>query len=174
MVNILHRAQNKDEIIWKVVKAIRKTFLLNYVEPYLCYGEISDSLMKSNIDQIEEKLKLNIKIMVLNNVTDKTLNTAAKMFIYLNFCPEAKFLLFIDHVLKTDSLQNIILSLASIIKTSQNAIQRSSTLILKNILENFNLCHYRMIEDMTQYMNGLPNTFKKKCNAKYEGNNVYI
>ena len=82
-------------------------------------------------------------------------------------------LLFIDHVLKTDSLQNIILSLASIIKTSQNAIQRSSTLILKNILENFHLCHYQIIKDMTQYMNGLPNTFKKKCNAKYEGNNVY-
>ena len=156
LVNILLRAQKKDEQIWEIVKAIRKTFLLKYVEPISCYGEIAGSLIKANIDQMEEKLKLNAHNMVFNNVTEETLNTAAEMFTFLSFCPDAKLLLFIDHVLKTDSLQNIILSLASMIKTSQNAIQRSSTLILKNILEN-----------------GLSNTYKKKCNTQKEGNNVY-
>ena len=104
----------------------------------MCTGLITTSLLKTNIEQIEENLNLNISSLVYENVTIETVDVAGKMFLYLNFCPDAKFLLFLEDLFKTASLQNMLLSLTSITKTSQNAVQKSSSLILNMLMENLN------------------------------------
>ena len=140
----------------------------------MCTGLITTSLLQTNIEQIEENLNLNISSLVYENVTIETVDVAAKMFLYLNFCPDAKFLLFLEDLFKTASLQNMLLSLTSITKTSQNAVQKSSSLILNMLLEKFELCNFQMINDLNEVSNGVLDSSycKKKLKDRSSGNNL--
>ena len=83
---------------------------------------------------------------------------------YMNYCPDAKLLLFLNDLFKTASLQNMLLSLRSIIKNSKNFVKKSSLLTLNMLLEKFELCHFQNIDDLTIVTHGLPNS--SKCKMK--------
>ena len=101
-------AQVDQKNVWKIVKQIRKSFLSQNTEPECIYGTtllseslLSDSYMKDNIDVVEEKLKLKIEITQNKNVSVETLQFAASIFTYLNFCPTKDF--YVLSVIKSES-----------------------------------------------------------------------
>lgn len=155
MVNILYTAEEEKENIWKIIRKIRKNYLLAYVEvEKLQWGKRCDDfipkfLVQDHMDKIEKDLNMNISINLHENIEKETLDLAAQMFIYINFCPDENYLLFLKDLFKKDSLQNMLLSLSSIKKTTQNAVKKSSSLILNMLLRKFSLCHFKRINELT-------------------------
>ena len=109
---------------------------------------LSDCYIKDNIDVVEEKLKLKIEITQNRNVSVETLQFAASIFTYLNFCPTKDF--YVLSVIKFESAENILLALASMMKSSQNAGKKSSTRIFSKAMEIFKLTSYRDIDVITK------------------------
>ena len=123
---MIYLTQINLENVWQIVKEARKSFLLQQ-DDSKCSTFLSDDLIKGNIETFEKKL--NMDIMVENelrkNITKQTLETAAEVFTYLNFCPNRLFY-FVRDILKYESPRNILLSLASIMKVSENAAKECS------------------------------------------------
>ena len=98
-----------------------------------------------------EKLSLeeNNSTYTLNeNVSDTTLQTAAKMYIFLNYCPPT-LAYFLNKNFEL-SPNNILLSLVSIMKTSRNCDQRSSSKIFTKAMEMFELRSYKDLNIITK------------------------
>ena len=109
---------------------------------------LSDSNIKDNIDIIEEKLKLDIEINPNKNVSGETLAFAGDLFTYLNSCTTEDFYVLL--VIKSESANNILLALTSMMKTSKNAGRKSSTKIFTKAMEIFRLHTYKDIDAITQ------------------------
>ena len=148
---MMDRVKNNQENVWKIVKQIRKSFLSQNTEPECQDHEtlLSDSYIKDNIDVVEEKLKLNIETDHNKKVSDETLQFAANLFTYLNYCPNKDFHVLLS-IIKSESAKNILLTLTSMMKTSQNAGKISSTKIFTKAMEIFSLFIYRDIDAITK------------------------
>ena len=110
--------------VWKIIKKIRKSFLTEHPDLH-CNILISDRSIKDIVRILEENLNLNTTSKPIENVPYKTLQTAAEMFTYLNYCPIiSKPLLFRTHLLDTGSPKEMILALPSLMKSSQNCLNR--------------------------------------------------
>ena len=88
--------------VWKIVRHIRKSFLLPNIDT-TCQNVdplLFDKYIKDNIDIVEEKLIVNATTTPNIDVTNETLQLAAELFTYLNYCPTKYFyvLLEIPHV----------------------------------------------------------------------------
>ena len=102
------------ENLWKIVKETRK-LLLSLKEDPECQDSntiLSDNLIKENNRRLEEALNLDPTSVPFpsNRITVKSLETAAEIFTYLNFCPPV-FLSLIQHILKTGTPKDIILGM---------------------------------------------------------------
>ena len=139
--------QESEQNIWKIVKETRKSFLNEHFD-IVCHYEnplIPDNFIRDNTDSIEEKLKLNISSTINTNISYKTLQTAANMFTYLNYC-HGTLLPHIKHLIESESTKNILLALSSIMKTSRNGYKIISNKILTRAMEMFKLNFYKGID----------------------------
>ena len=98
--------------------------------------------------------------------------TAVELFTYLNFCPNKAFKLisnFFENLIKTESEKNILLALASMMKTSENISQESSTRIFIKTMEKMKLHHYKDIDIITK-TNGFNDCAKNSnhCNETFK------
>ena len=88
-----------------------------------------------NIKNVKETINLSkISDETYGNISEKTLETAAKMFTYLNYCPPKRFITFFEDLFNTASARNMTFAMLSVMKTSKNADQRASTRIFQNTL----------------------------------------
>ena len=113
---------------WKIIKQIRKDFLLKHFDPECQQHDklLSNNLIVENINTLTEKLNVNKRFEnETRNLTKKALATAAETFTYLNFCPN-KINMFLKNELKFGLPKNILSALNSITKASQNAVRKSS------------------------------------------------
>ena len=72
----------------------------------------SDGSLKKTVNMFIENIGLNVSDSVHANVTDDTLERAADIFIYLNFCPKLlTWKRFLEDLLANSSLQTILKTL---------------------------------------------------------------
>ena len=146
--------------VWKIVRQIRKSFLsqnpmVSTNQGCQAYNKLlSIEDINDNIKSFGEKLELKTTYSTNRNVSVKTLKTAAFMFTYLNFCPHAPTLTtFLQDLFYSRSAKNILLALASIMKSSRNAEKEISTKVLMKAMEIFKLSIYRDIDVITKEKN---------------------
>ena len=101
--------------------------------------------MGKNVEVVEEKLGLNKSSDPLENVTEEILKTSAKMFSYLNYCP-ARISLFYKKLFKISSSREIVLSLASILKTSKGLEKQIVQEIWSKVTETLEILNYKTIQ----------------------------
>ena len=89
VINLLHLSEMKHETFWTIVKEVRKFFILQNNKPRCGYTFMRDEVISSSVDRLENRIGLNqtISHYPIDNIDQKTLETGAKMFIYLNVCP---------------------------------------------------------------------------------------
>ena len=151
-------AKNKlnQENIWKVIRQIRKSFLSFDFNPSCDIGNpllFHNNHIKKNIKTVGEKLKVNTTYSRNKKVSDKILQTAANMVTYLIFCPTAKartLTIFLFDLFNFKSANNILLAMTSMMKSSKNAGQESSTRIFMKAMEIFKLGTFRDIDVITK------------------------
>ena len=165
---MLNLAQLDQVKIWKIVKETRKSFLSANIDPdcqfevynFDTYNNMIDmgnySVLniydiEAELNELEKKLKLNQTKTSTQNVSDETLQIGAEIFIYLSFCPNIfkKYISFVEHVLRSDTPRDVILSLENIMKSSQIALKQSSVLIFMKVMEKFRLKMYEEIQIIT-------------------------
>ena len=173
LVNMLDMTKGEEEHVWKIVKKIRRSFL--YEHPDAGCEEhnilLSDENIQENINSLEKELKLNTSLTPDKNVSFKTLETAAEMFTYLNYCPLLipKYLrIIIAHLFKTGTPGEIIFGLTSVIKTTKNRAEKYKTIeILLKFMEAMRQREYEKVQIITKgkcYTNA---TFDK-CTKKID------
>ena len=149
---------NNHEYVWTIVKNIRKSFLLENIDPPCTTPTILyDSRIEKIINMVEDKLKINSSVTPHENLTGDTLQIAGEMFIYLSICPH-KLLPFYYDLFKTASPEQIALALTSVIKTSQNSAKEVSVQLLNKLLAN-STQYQNIIAITKEYKN---NTMKKQ------------
>ena len=166
---MLHNMTQVDhENVWKLVKEARKSLFLSENQQLDCHLYkvlLVDTLIKSNIDSLAEKLQLNPTSVPNETVSHKTLETAGDMFTYLNYCPN-KLESIIVQILENGTPKDIILAFTSILNSSpKNSIKRSSRNILLNVLKNFELDTYEKIQILTKGKCYYNDTFSN-CKSK--------
>ena len=159
LVNMLDIVELDDENVWKIIKETRKSFLFEHTH-IDCEGINNNILLdinyiKQNIHNLEEELKLNITSTPAKHVSAETLETAAKMFIYLNNCPP-KYLSLISNILKSEKPKDIILALSSIMVTTKNFQKIVTAKVFSKTMETLKLKHFEVVQINT----------KRKCYNK--------
>ena len=110
-MNIFHKLDDEKEI-WRLVKEQRKKLIMKNSKP-VCNKDntlISNILVKENIRNLERGLKVSSTSELIEYVSDKTLDVASKLFIYLNYCPPT-ILAFYKNLFKNASVKTIISTL---------------------------------------------------------------
>ena len=79
----------------------------------------------------------------------KLCNLQKNIFTYLNYCPTKDFYV-LSSVIKSESAKNILLALTSMMKTSQNAGQKSYIKIFTKAMEIFKLSRFEEIDTITR------------------------
>ena len=164
LANILHVSNIDVKIIWQIVKEVRKSFQAKNLK-LDCQGDmsqwiepnpiLSDDHIIDNVENVQEKLKIQPKITTIDNIAQSTLDIAANMFTYLNSCPP-KYLKMIDfyaNILKNPSTKKILLAFLSITETATGVIEVSSKEILRKIMEKLDLVNYKNIDTITEEEN---------------------
>ena len=134
------------------MKKIRKSFLSQLKDPE-CQDYntlLSDSYIKDNIDVVEEKLKQDTEINQNKIVSNETLEFAANLFTFLNYCPQKDLNHVLSSTIKSKSAKNILLALTSMMKTLQNAGKKSITKIFTKAMEIFKISIYKDIYKITK------------------------
>ena len=96
-----------------------------------------------------EKLNKNITTFDNISVTEDILETAGKIFTYLNYCPP-KLLELYRKLFMEESLREIIVAISNIMKTSRNAEKKSTMTIWNKIIEHFEM-ESRFINSLERY-----------------------
>ena len=106
--------------------------------------------IKSNSQILAEKLEIKTTATTpIANVSVETLQTAAKIFTYLNYCP-TKITLFFRHLLGNASPKEIILALSSIKHTSINAEKISAEQIFTKTMDKLSLNNFENTQVISQ------------------------
>ena len=141
------------ENVWKIVKETRKSFLFEAKESLsACQFNsnpllLSPKVIQENHNKVEKELGMNAETTSYENVSERTLETAAEMFTYLNQCPqEHKLLSFYKDLFKSASPKDIILALTSIMKTTNNLEKEKSVNIFRKVMESINLLNYEDLQ----------------------------
>ena len=143
---------NDPEIVWKEVRKARHSYLTKYTGSSHCHEDYPALLnydeIKSNVKNvINDEQNPFVSFFPLENVTKEELETAAAMFLYLNYCPPRLFL-FYKELFKTSSVKDIILSFTSILRKSRNAAKNSS---------------YRIWSIVREYLHPLFSQYEEIC-----------
>jgi len=148
---MLHMNVKPEDIdsIWKLVKQIKQFFLFKSASS-VCSGSsiLNDNDIINNTMKFEEKLNLSTTEDFFKNVTERTFETAGKMFIYMNSCPPP-VLTFYKDLFKNGTSREIILALTSIIKSSHKRDRDVARKIWSKITDEMKLT-YKLIERSTK------------------------
>ena len=125
------------EGIWKIVKKIRVKSIehLSLSSSTCGFGfEQKDFLIKVT-EELEKMLQIKSSETVYTNVTDETLKNAAKVFLYLSFCPGKDLLSWKEFFLNMFKNQPkmILLNLNRILMNSNGFIQNSTVSIMDKL-----------------------------------------
>ena len=150
---MLDKTKLAEETTWKIVQEIRKSFLSEYTEPECQYNNdkedkilLSNNNIKNNINNLEKKLEQSQPSM---DVSDETIQTAAKMFTYLNHCPP-KLLSFVENLVTTGRAKDMILGLSNAKNTFEGYVKQSSSKILIKLMETLKLKQFEKIQIITK------------------------
>ena len=132
-----------DEDIWNLVKKIRiKTIKDVSLSTSTCYyykfAKVPYLLQVS--EELEKALQINSTERIFTNVTDKTLKIAAKVFIYLSFCPGSQLLSwkqFFINLFKNFQPKMMLLNLNRIMKNSDGSIHQITESIMGKLTYTF-------------------------------------
>ena len=152
---MLHIKPTDFNDIWKTIIRIRRNFLFEDSGTYYCLTLISESRMKENIDNVEKELKLKVATSPFKKVSKETLRISAEMFTYLNYCPHKHLSFYASNLFKTATMEQIILALSKIMKTSPSTGRNKIDYILTKypllkIMKSFNLETYKNIQIITK------------------------
>ena len=182
---MLEMTKLSDEDVWKIVKDLRKKFLYKHDDPkcdgaFLFNNEVDYNTyhIKDLTNELADKLKLNTTYETNENVSYKTLQTAAEMFLYLNYCPYKldqshdhsldengkSFWSLMNHVLKTETPKDIILALTVLQKTPIMRLKAATQKIFRRVMERINLLQFEQIQMITG--NCLVNGTSGNCGNK--------
>ena len=120
LVNILHFSRNDLKRIWKLVKDIRKQFLLNTIAIHPeCerYYFLTNDNLNENINILGKRLNVRVSDIIIKNVEEEIFKSAIEMFLYLNHCNDGVETKLFYNLFKEASPKDIILGAVSIIKT---------------------------------------------------------
>ena len=139
--------------VWEIVKNKRLSFLSGNTEFDCDYKEslLSDRYINIIINSFAEQLEIdtNKTLSSKRNVSEETLQTAAEMFTYLNFCPShlPKHLVYMVYIFKSGTLKDIIFALTSAIKIVQNSDEKNKMMeVLFEVMDFYKLNHYEKIQ----------------------------
>ena len=129
--------------------------------------------MEGNVLMIENQLNIISNSMIFENMTKKTLETAAKMYFYLNSCSDEikSWLIFYNDLFKNHQTDHIVLSLNRILRsdyTSRNNKFKSIAEKLFDKTTDIFILKYQLIKNIT-YGLGTENFSKEYTSV--EGNN---
>ena len=186
---MLHNSRSDLRSFWNIVEELRKS-VFSKILKLDCNAQstlLSDEQIKLNIKTLEDTLNMNQSLImetitkticssygcdtkrfdvptIYKNVTYETLQSAAEMFTYLNYCPPKLLLSFYNDLFKSASPRNIILAITSINRKAQNSAKESSVTILKKVMETLKLIKYEDIQIITRGYNKSPSLgiYKKK------------
>ena len=116
-----------ENSIWKIVKDIRKSLLIQD-DDQECQDYntlLSSNAMNDNINALGKRLNINETVENLS-LKDKNFTFAARIFTYINFCPSPLHN-FIKIQLKSETPANILLSLTSIMRTTAKNAEHISS-----------------------------------------------
>ena len=157
---MIHQSKEDLETIWNTVKNIRKTYLHKHrvTEPdcltqYYQGVFLTNHDVLRNNDKVEERLSTNSSYDIYDNITKETFANAAKMFTYLNYCPNR--LLHLYQKLFENNPTKILLALTNILKTSEGTHKEISKKIFNQVMEIFNLTSYETVEHITEGYSGI-------------------
>lgn len=138
--------------IWKIVKETRKLCVSeNGPECYFGDSMLSYLDIRYNVLSVLEEVGFNKTFpKQYENVSAKALETAGKMFTYLNSCPPIKVHDFYKDLFETATTTEIILALINIMKTSQNYKKKSVHHIFKKFMGIMNFTQYENIQILTK------------------------
>ena len=144
LVNILQTTENHENL-WKVIKEIRKDFLLKNLTR-VCQDSntlLHDYYIFENTKMIEKSLDIETDYESHGNVTKETIEAGVKMFTYLNLCPPMMMKYFEELLLK-GTLKEIILSTSAIIRKSKKAVKKSAIDLFQKIGQKLGLKHRKI------------------------------
>ena len=109
-MNMIASHNNDTDSIWKLVKRIRADFLWKYLSPsFFSCNFIDELYMKINFDMLAEMLNVhNITEKVLD-ISPEKIEEGAKMFLYLNLCPNS-FSFVLKQIFLSSDAYNLIMS----------------------------------------------------------------
>ena len=92
LANMLHLSQMDYETSWKIIQKVRKEFVIeNPYSDMTCLENVmlSDQNIAVIIKSVENMFNLNQAVPedTIADIKQKTLQIAAEMFIFLNYCP---------------------------------------------------------------------------------------
>ena len=101
---------------------------------------IHDGSIKKSVNLLLKTVGLNVTDIAHESVPNETLDSAAKMFIYLNFCPKLlTWRQFMEDLFASASLQTILRTLNRMVKGSAKVESRISKIIIaKKLLDRLN------------------------------------
>jgi len=128
LANILQLSTVSFKEVWEAVRKERAKYNENDC-PYR--GQFDE--VESQVQAIEELLKVSSSDIIWNNLTESTLRGAGEMFIYLNSCSHVlePWVLFYKNLFQKESLDTITLTLNRILKNGNN--QQNKNKNLQNI-----------------------------------------
>ena len=144
--------KNSKDSIWKIVKSVRRNYLFTLAISK--YSNCYQVDIKSNIDKVQQELNLDRNIQVIENVASETLETAARMYAYLSFCPPKQILYFYKELFEKSSVRDIIFAVPGKIRVSSNAEKKAFILIWKKVTSFLEL-HNLNINTMTNNLRPL-------------------
>ena len=152
---MLKRTKLNQKKIWKIVEKTRIAFLSEHHTDLSCDSNsilLSDKKILKNINSLAAELKLNTTFIPNKNASNETLQIAAEMFTYLNYCPTAfdKIFSFSKYLFETGTPKEIIFALMTLMKTSQNAAKTGTIEIFSKVMETLSLSHYKDIQIITK------------------------
>ena len=144
LVNILHTS-NKENV-WKAISRARLEFFLESEgKSSYCNDFGNEHLLKlEHMDKSMKKLEKSMAIKSswfhMTNVSYETFQSAAEMFLFLNYCPPKESFLF-TYIFKNLSPKDIILALSNILKVADEDIKKVAAPVWLHFSKKYNLLY---------------------------------
>ena len=141
------------DTVWNAVKKQRMIYNIEYGSintlETICHNIlIKHKAIQTNIEKVENLLKINSSYFTSHNISEYQLEIAASMYIYLNSCPN-KWILFFHDLFESNSLKTIALTSRILLKTSKSETdQIIAEKIWNKLTDILNFNHYKIITDL--------------------------
>ena len=137
--------------IWKTVRETREMNMLKNPKTE-CQSDknvlVSNHYIEENIKTLEEKSRSHTKQNQKRIIDQDILETSAKIFTYLNFCPPFGILSLYEDLFMKAETRNILLALISILKKSKKAKRESAVVVFKKVMEMLGFNNYSAFENI--------------------------